>query len=265
MVSTFKAVNAQGYQQIMGRFSSRLATSFLSYIGQESGQTILDLGCGTGSMAFTLAQRGDHKSIVGIDLSEVYVEFARSRTDDARIRFEVADGSALPFEDNTFDRAVSQLVLQFMPDPFPAVQEMCRVVEPGGLIAACVWDSYGGMSHLRMLYDTASALGFDRDRTLLRPMTTGGELESMWERAGLEQIEEDSISMRFEYENFEDYWSSFLSGDGTPGSMVMGLAPEHRATLQEQVRHVFLSGKPDGFRSFLASAWICKGIVPETT
>ena len=48
-------------------------------------------------------------------------------------------------------------------------------------------------------------------------------------------------------------------------SMVMGLAPEHRATLQEQVRHVFLSGKPDGFRSFLASAWICKGIVPETT
>ena len=107
MVSTFKAVNAQGYQQIMGRFSSRLATSFLNYIGQESGQTILDLGCGTGSMAFALAQRGDHKSIVGIDLSEVYVEFARSRTDDARIRFEVADGSALPFEVNTENSLVS--------------------------------------------------------------------------------------------------------------------------------------------------------------
>ena len=121
MVSTFKAVNAQGYQQIMGRFSSRLATSFLNYIGQESGQTILDLGCGTGSMAFALAQRGDHKSIVGIDVSEVYIEFARSRTDDARIRFEVADGSALPFEDNTFDRAVSQLVLQFMPDPLSLI------------------------------------------------------------------------------------------------------------------------------------------------
>ena len=151
MVSTFKAVNAQGYQQIMGRFSSRLATSFLNYIGQESGQTILDLGCGTGSMAFALAQRGDHKSIVGIDVSEVYIEFARSRTDDARIRFEVADGSALPFEDNTFDRAVSQLVLQFMPDPFPAVQEMCRVVESGGLIAACVWDYYVGMTQLSLL------------------------------------------------------------------------------------------------------------------
>ena len=78
MVSTFKAVNAQGYQQIMGRFSARLATSFLSHIGQESGQAILDLGCGTGSMTFALAERGDHKSIVGIDVSEVYVEFALS-------------------------------------------------------------------------------------------------------------------------------------------------------------------------------------------
>ena len=265
MVSTFKAVDAQGYQQIMGRFSTQLASSFLDYIGRESGQTILDLGCGTGSMTFTLAQRGDHKAIVGVDVSEVYVDHARSCNDEPRITFEVADGSALPFENNTFDQAVSQLVLQFMPDPFPAVEEMCRVVKPGGLIAACVWDSYGGMSHLRMLFDTASALGYDRKRTLLRPMTTGGELQAMWEKAGLEQIEENSISMRFEYKNFEDYWSSFLSGDGTPGEMVMGLLPEQRATLQEQVRHVFLSGKPDGFRSFLASAWICKGIVPETT
>jgi phospholipid N-methyltransferase len=62
MASTFKAVDAQGYQQIMGRFSTQLASSFLDYIGRESGQTILDLGCGTGSMTFTLAQRGDHKA-----------------------------------------------------------------------------------------------------------------------------------------------------------------------------------------------------------
>ena len=106
MVSTFKAVDAQGYQQIMGRFSTQLASSFLDYIGRESGQTILDLGCGTGSMTFTLAQRGDHKAIVGVDVSEVYVDHARSCNDEPRITFEVADGSALPFENNTFDQAV---------------------------------------------------------------------------------------------------------------------------------------------------------------
>jgi hypothetical protein len=139
------------------------------------------------------------------------------------------------------------------------------VVKPGGLIAACVWDSYGGMPSLRLLWDTAAALGFDEERSLLRPMSTAGELESMWERAGLEQVEEGTISMRFEYENFDDYWSSFLSGDGTPGSMVMGLHSEQRSILQERVRHVFLSGKPDGFRSFLNSAWICKGIVSAMT
>ena len=51
MASTFKAVNAEGYQKIMGRFSAQLATSFLRFIGEESGQTILDLGCGTGTHA----------------------------------------------------------------------------------------------------------------------------------------------------------------------------------------------------------------------
>jgi len=265
MASTFKAVNAEGYQKIMGRFSAQLATSFLHFIGEESGQTILDLGCGTGSMTSKLSERGDHKSIVGVDVSEVYIDYARSCNEDPRIQYEVADGSALPFQENAFDRAVSQLVLQFMPDPFPAVQEMCRVVKPGGLIAACVWDSYGGMPSLRLLWDTAAALGFDEERSLLRPMSTAGELESMWERAGLEQVEEGTISMRFEYENFDDYWSSFLSGDGTPGSMVMGLHSEQRSILQERVRHVFLSGKPDGFRSFLNSAWICKGIVSAMT
>ena len=73
MASTFKAVNAEGYQKIMGRFSARLGTSFLRFIGEESDQTILDLGCGTGSMTSKLAERGDHKSIVGIDISEVYI------------------------------------------------------------------------------------------------------------------------------------------------------------------------------------------------
>jgi hypothetical protein len=43
MVSTFKAVHAQGYHQIMGRFSTRLATSFLNYVGYVPGQAILDV------------------------------------------------------------------------------------------------------------------------------------------------------------------------------------------------------------------------------
>jgi SAM-dependent methyltransferase len=168
----------------------------------------------------------------------------------------------LPYPSGQFDRAVSQLVLQFLPDPYPAVKEMRRVVRPGGVVAACVWDSFGGQPYFRILWDTASALGLDSSRSLFRPLSTAGEMEAMWRRAGLIDVKQDTITTRFDYANFDDYWSPFLSGDAPPGQFVMSLALEQRATLERQVRHVFLSGRPDGHRSFIGAAWICKGVVP---
>jgi hypothetical protein len=88
-------------------------------------------------------------------------------------------------------------------------------------------------------------------------------MEFMWRKAGLVEVEESTITTRFEFANFDDYWQPFLSGDGLPGQMVMGLMPEQRGTLERQLRHVFLSGRPDGHRSFIGAAWICKGVVPE--
>jgi SAM-dependent methyltransferase len=262
MASTFTALNPEGYERVMGRFSRKLADSFIGFAGLSPGEKILDVGCGTGSMTAALARRGDHAAIVGIDVSEAYVTFARTHNVDQRITFEIADATALPYATGQFDRAVSQLVLQFLPDPYPAVMEMRRVVRSGGVVAACVWDSFGGQPYFRMLWDTASALGLEKLRSLFRPLSTAGEMETMWRKAGLTQVKQDTITTRFEYANFDDYWSPFLSGDGPPGQFVMSLTPEQRATLEHQVRHVFLSGRPDGHRSFIGAAWICKGVVP---
>jgi SAM-dependent methyltransferase len=262
MVTNFSATNPEGYERIMGRFSAQLAIPFLQFAGHPSNERTLDVGCGTGRMSFALAERGDHASIVGIDVSDVYVDFARSRNEYPRTTFEVADATALPFSDNEFDRAVSQLVLQFLPDPTPAVAEMFRVVRPGGAVAACVWDTFGSMSHLRMLWDTAAAMGHGRERTLLRPLSTAGELKAMWHDVGLVDVVEDMVTMRFGYENFDDYWTSLTNGDGPPRQFLSSLDTDDQTKLSEQMKHVFISGKPDGPRSFLAGAWICKGVVP---
>jgi len=262
MASNFRAMDAVGYEKIMGRHSRKLAEAFLAFTGRSPAEKMLDVGCGTGEMTFALARRGDHAAIVGIDVSEPYVAFARTRNSDPRIGFEIADATSLPFPSAQFDRAVSQLVLQFLPDPYPAVAEMRRVVRPGGMVAACVWDSFGSQPHFRMLWDTASALGLDRSRSHFRPLSTEGELAAMWQRSGLVEVEDGMITTRFEFADFDDYWSPLLSGDGPPGQFVMSLTPDQRVSLQQQVRHVFLSGRPDGHRSFIGGAWICKGIVP---
>lgn len=262
MASTFKAVDGGGYDKIMGRFSVSLARQFLNFAGHPPGEKILDVGSGTGSLSFALAARGDHEEIVGIDVAEPFLAYARQRNKDPRISFRVADATALPFADARFDRAVSQLVLQFLPEPLEAVKEMKRVVRPGGTVAACVWDAYGGQPHIRMLWDTASTLGLLKQHGIIRSLSTEGEMVAAWRAAGLTDIVPGEITMRFVFEDFEDYWSPYLSGEGPIGEMVMGLSPSNRALLEQKLRVIYLSNRPDGRRSFIAAAWICKGEVP---
>jgi len=116
--------NPEAYEKVMGRWSRRLAPLLIRFGGLSDGDRVLDVGCGTGSLTFTVPQIANVASITGIDLTEAYVDFARAHNNDPRINFQQADARALPFEDNSFDRAFSMLVLQFIPDAARAVAEM---------------------------------------------------------------------------------------------------------------------------------------------
>jgi ubiquinone/menaquinone biosynthesis C-methylase UbiE len=107
--------NPDAYEQVMGRWSRRLAPLLIRFGGLSDDDPVLDVGCGTGSLAFTFPEIANVASVTGIDLTEPCVEFARARNADLRISFQQADARALPFEDNSFDRAFSMLVLQFIP------------------------------------------------------------------------------------------------------------------------------------------------------
>src|SRR3974390_1580020 len=144
MTSEFIVHDAAGYEQLMGRWSKKLAPPFIEFVGVEDGEKVLDVGCGTGSLTFALARAADLDEIAAIDYSPVFVEEAIRRNTDPRIKVRQADACALPFEGATFDRALALLVLHFVPEAGKAVAEMRRVVRSGGVIAAAVWDRLGG-------------------------------------------------------------------------------------------------------------------------
>lgn len=255
--------NADGYERLMGRWSRRLAPLLIGFGGLADGDRVLDAGCGTGSLTFTLPQLADIATATGIDISAGYVEYARSRNTDSRLRFEHADAGALPFADNSFDRAFSLLVLQFIPDPARAVGEMRRVVRPGGTVAAAVWDDVGGLPHIRMLFDIAAVLDRSVKRPYFRPLSGPDEMAHMWRATGLTNAEQTSLLIRMEFASFDDYWSPFTTGEGPPGQLLASLTETARVALQDHVRHAYLAGRPDGPRSFAAVAWACRGTVPE--
>jgi SAM-dependent methyltransferase len=210
--------NAEAYERVMGRWSRRLAPLLIRFGGLSDGDRVLDVGCGTGSLSFALPDFADVAAVTGVDLAQGFVEFARTRNTDPRIAFQQADACNLPFADKSFDRAFSMLVLHFIPDSVRAVTEMRRVVRPGGMVAAAVWDEYGGLPHFRMLVDIAAVLDPSVERRLFLPLTAPDEMASLWRELGMLNVEQTSLLIRMEFSCFDDYWRPFTRGEGPPGS-----------------------------------------------
>jgi ubiquinone/menaquinone biosynthesis C-methylase UbiE len=267
MASNFIAKGADGYDSYMGRWSARLAPLFLDFAGSADGERILDVGCGTGSLTFSILSRSNVSAIEAIDYEEAFVEALRRKNTDSRITARQGDACSLPFEDGQFDRALSLLVLHFVSDPDKAIAEMRRVVRPGGVVAATVWDTFGGMPSQRMFWDTFAAIeptALDRRAMAsVRPMTTSGELAGAFERGGLEQIVEAMLTIRMEFGDFDDYWQPLINGQGTLAAFLSTLPATTTSKLESSVRAAYLCNRAGGPRSFASTAWAVKGIVPN--
>jgi SAM-dependent methyltransferase len=108
--------------------------------GVGPGHRVLDVACGTGVLAREVARRvAPSGSVVGLDLNAGMLAVARDRSPDIAWRLGAAE--ALPFEDATFDVAVSQFGLMFFQDRTRALRDLRRVLRPGGRLAVAVWDA----------------------------------------------------------------------------------------------------------------------------
>lgn len=100
----------------------------------QPGERVLDLGSGPGFLARDLAATvGAGGRVVGVDISEAMLTMARARcAEEAWVEFRDADVTELPFDDATFDCAVSTQVYEYVPDVARALGELARVLRPGG-------------------------------------------------------------------------------------------------------------------------------------
>jgi SAM-dependent methyltransferase len=179
--SGYQATDGAAYQVFLGRWTERLAAALLGSLELPPDGALLDVGCGTGSLAFAMAKHWPGRQVNGVDIAEPYVAFARARAVSGLPVFDLADICSMPYADGAFAAAIAQLVLNFVSDPAMALAEMRRVTRPAGLVAATVWDFRGGLVYQRMFWDTATVLdptaASVRDRLFSAPLAPGDAAE----------------------------------------------------------------------------------------
>jgi SAM-dependent methyltransferase len=255
---------AEAYERFMGRWSRGLAPLLVRFAGVLDGDVVLDIGSGTGAVAAAVASAAPAARITGIEAAAAYVAFAQEKRANERISFEAGDAQQMRFDDATFDRTLSLLVINFVPDPQKAVREMKRVTRRGGTIAAAVWDYGAGMEMLRVFWDAAIALHPADDNKDERhmPFSGRGELAALWHRQGLGDVVEETLTIETRFSSFDDYWTPFTQKQGPAGAYVAGLSVPQREELRLLLRQRQLGDGPDRPFALNARAWAVRGVIP---
>ena len=175
-------------------------------------------------------------AVTAVDPSPGFVEAARERNPERRR--SASGGGELPFDDDSFDAALAQLVVHFMADPVAglapdATRDAARRRRRGMRLGSrrtvrAARAILGGGARARPGGEGQSGL----------PGAREGDLERLFLEAGLGGVEEHLLTVEVEHPTFEEWWEPFTLGVGPAGSYVAGLTPESRDRLRERCREL---------------------------
>ena len=249
------------YEQYVGRWSRKVAREFIGWLQVPAGQVWGDVGCGTGAVTEGILALAEPGSILAVDRSEGFLADARNHIADPRVRFEVADATALPWASAACDVSVSGLVLNFVSDPAAMLREMVRVTRAGGQVGAYVWDYASGMQMMRHFWDVALEINPSDarlDQAERFPLCQPEPLAELFRELGLNPVEVRAIDIPTIFRDFADYWSPFLGKQGAAPTYLASLDDGKREQIREALRGR-LKPQADGSIHLSARAWAVRG------
>ena len=114
----------------------RLHAAVVAALDPQPGARVLDLGCGTGVITRQLvACVGATGSVLGVDVSTTMLEVAKAQSTHPTLRFEQGDATTLRYGDASCDYAIAARLLMHVSHPHAVLEELRRVVRPGGRLA----------------------------------------------------------------------------------------------------------------------------------
>jgi SAM-dependent methyltransferase len=246
--------SSDAYDRFMGRYSTPLATQFADFADVATQQRALDVGAGTGALTAELVERLGAENVGAAEPSTDYAETLRKKFPGLDVR--EAPAEELPWEDASFDVALGQLIVVFLNDAPGAVRELARVTQPGGVVATCMWE-VDGVEMMKALNEIRQRLspGGPIPATDYRDEAS---LRTLFEEAGLREVETTRIEVSVEYETVDELWEPAIHVGGPGGPAVDSFTPEQLA----QGRAIFEEalGNPTGRYSLKGRAAAVRGV-----
>lgn len=207
------------------------------------GDDWLDVGCGTGELAFLAAASG--ASITGVDLSPVLVETARRQGTERglEIPFEVGDVERLPYDDAAFDVVSSSVGAIFAPDHAQAAKELGRICKPGGRLLLTAWTAEGRIGDFFRVIAAYSP-----------PPVEGAGVPTQWGDPGYcesvlgpqFELEIESLNTPWSGASGQEMWDEFSTSFGPIVTLLGMLEPERAAAFRDDLVALFDDNTSDG-------------------
>ncbi|WP_343081098.1 class I SAM-dependent methyltransferase [Ostreiculturibacter nitratireducens] len=234
---------------LFGQFGPMLAEA----AAIAEGESVLDVGCGTGVAALAAAERaGPSGQVTGVDINPGMLAVARAKS--RHVDWRQAPAEALPFMDGSFDAVLSQFALMFLADRAGALREMARVTRPGGRIALLVWESLDrSPGYDRLVPLLREVVGDEAAEALSAPFVLGepDDIAAELDKAGLAVAERRMLTGTARHASLDDWLDTEIGGwtlaDMVSADQLRRLKDAARSRL---ARHI----GPDGRVAFPAPA-----------
>lgn len=216
------------------RVQKRIAAELLAIIASQkiSPKKILDVGTGTGEMAFLLHEEFLDANITGCDVAPGMIESARKKTKNPALSFDLADCESLPYPDKTFDLVASSSTFQWVEDLESAFSEIRRVSLEGATFAFATF-SKGTLAELK----TAYAHSFEDPSEYFHHYRSTSEIEEALSGAGFVGIRSFSKRFREIYSDAKQLLRSIKRVGAANAAKALPSGLRGRAKMEELVRY----------------------------
>lgn len=247
-------------------FLKPMGDEIIRTLNLKNSDTVLDVATGTGEPGLTIASQLKNGKVIATDLSEGMLEIANENAMKRGLRnFETkaCDVCELPFVDNSFDAVSARFGFMFFPDMDLAINEMVRVVKPGGRIATSVWNVPEKNFWITAVMGTINSL------MKLPPPVPGapgmfrcakdGLMTDLFKQAGLKNIVQKEVGGKLPCGTAEIYWS-FMTEIAAPVVAALNNADEEmKQMIKNEVIRKVNEQFPDGNVAIDSSALIICG------